>query len=922
MSVNFLKNDNYISLTSGNLKLYGTTQSTDSASGTLITNGGIGIAKNTYIGGDCYISGSLHTNTIVYEHLDNVTSTIDSVSSSTGALVVAGGTGIAKDLYIGGDFHTDGYIYGSLMTTTENSVSTSTGSLIINGGIGVAENAHIEYLYVDNTSSESVTVAGGIKTNGIHNLTNETIDGTLDVSGVTTVLNTSNSANYNAGALVVHGGVGVTKDIRTNGDLYCNTLYGQINMALSTTDSGSTSTGALIVGGGVGIGKNVYIGGNTNIAANCVSLVNSITGTTQSVGTSTGALIVSGGAGIAKNVNVGGEINVGGGFNAASAAATIWNLHLINTADITTDPATGTLVVDGGVNIAKNTHIYGTNESNSTSTGSLILNGGLGIAKNLNIGGNENVSGTLGVSGITTVNNTTSSNASNAGSLVIAGGVGIGKNMFIGNTESLANGLTIQKGGVDLTNTSMSNIHFNGGNGDGALFTANTKFDDGIFLSYNGMYDANGDWYHWGDENVGTSLLRISFDSLFYGYIPANPPSGYTTPTSINDYAQLFNINSTATVIYQTTNTADISTGALIVNGGVGIKKSVNIGETLNILKDNTCIYLGDIYNTNTNIQLHGLNSEWQIVNRGTSNVAPNESNQIIFYSNSSALNICQMTQTGSIVIPTNIGSTSTDTGSLRVGGGVGIVGNLNIGGTDSSANPTTGALIVAGGVGVGGVISVQGGFDSWGPCYCQDKLYVHDELDATNGVYADTTDSASSSTGALIINGGIGIAKSLHLGGDAHIYGTTDSDSTSTGALIVDGGMSIKGNLVVGGAITGDFLTSSTIDITMDYSGGTVLTNGYIRKDATGLIWFSIRNVNCTPSSNSSKVLYSFTIPTDLKPVTDRFFPAVFTQGTTIFMAKLSVNVSSSTITITSIDTYGTTSTDMSFDICYNSTI
>ena len=54
------------------------------------------------------------------------------------------------------------------------------------------------------------------------------------------------------------------------------------------------------------------------------------------------------------------------------------------------------------------------------------------------------------------------------------------------------------------------------------------------------------------------------------------------------------------------------------------------------------------------------------------------------------------------------------------------------------------------------------------------------------------TTDSTSTSTGALIISGGVGITKNLYVGGSTAITNATDSTSTSTGALKISGGVGI----------------------------------------------------------------------------------------------------------------------------------
>lgn len=80
--------------------------------------------------------------------------------------------------------------------------------------------------------------------------------------------------------------------------------------------------------------------------------------------------------------------------------------------------------------------VNSTVDSTSTSTGALSIKGGVGVAKNLYIGGNENLVGTIGVTGITSLNNTTDSSTTNNGSLVVAGGVGVAKNLNVGGVIS------------------------------------------------------------------------------------------------------------------------------------------------------------------------------------------------------------------------------------------------------------------------------------------------------------------------------------------------------------------------------------------------------------------------------------------------------------------------------------------------------
>jgi hypothetical protein len=59
-----------------------------------------------------------------------------------------------------------------------------------------------------------------------------------------------------------------------------------------------------------------------------------------------------------------------------------------------------------------------------------------------------------------------------------------------------------------------------------------------------------------------------------------------------------------------------------------------------------------------------------------------------------------------------------------------------------------------------------------------------------TRVTVTDNPTTTSPTTGALIVNGGVGIAQALHVAGDTHIQSTTQSTNTTTGALIVSGGV------------------------------------------------------------------------------------------------------------------------------------
>jgi hypothetical protein len=57
-------------------------------------------------------------------------------------------------------------------------------------------------------------------------------------------------------------------------------------------------------------------------------------------------------------------------------------------------------------------------------------------------------------------------------------------------------------------------------------------------------------------------------------------------------------------------------------------------------------------------------------------------------------------------------------------------------------------------------------------------------------------TQSTSTTTGALVVSGGIGMSGNAYIGGTAHVTSGTASISTITGALVVAGGVGIQGDV------------------------------------------------------------------------------------------------------------------------------
>jgi enhancing lycopene biosynthesis protein 2 len=165
-----------------------------------------------------------------------------------------------------------------------------------------------------------------------------------------------------------------------------------------------------------------------------------------------------------------------------------------------------------------------------------------------------------------------------------------------------------------------------------------------------------------------------------------------------------------------------------------------------------------------------------------------------------------------------NFGSTTTN---IEVGGAATVV---NINGTADSTSCTTGALVVDGGVGIAknlfvcgdatisGDAAINGGdltstattFNLLGQSTNinfgsnSENIIVGSANSTSDVTIIGTQDSTSCTTGALVINGGVGIAKNLNLCGILSINNTTQSTDCTTGALVIAGGVGIAKNLNV----------------------------------------------------------------------------------------------------------------------------
>ena len=187
-------------------------------------------------------------------------------------------------------------------------------------------------------------------------------------------------------------------------------------------------------------------------------------------------------------------------------------------------------------------------------------------------------------------------------------------------------------------------------------------------------------------------------------------------------------------------------------------------------------------------------------------------------------------------------------TGNTTVGGTLDVTGVTNFNDTTAATNTTSGAVIIDGGMGVAGAIHGGGTLDIAGAATLASTLAAGNTTVGTLAAsgaanFNDTTSSTSNTTGAVIIDGGLGLAENLNMGGDAD----------------VDGNATIGGNLQVDGNSTIGSATSDTIAL-----NGTINSDIAATSATGGKPDFTLTNTNADANGSSINFVKDSASPAD----------------------------------------------------------
>lgn len=895
-----------------------TTESVNSSSGALVVSGGISIDStfdsiNVSSGGALTVKGGASFNGNV-----NINKSLTLNSTGNSGLIVG---------YNGTQITLNG-------TTANSTISMTDDNLIINNSADISllgNSVNINTLSVSNNfSSFSKFVE---ITDTIESVNSST--GTLIVKGGISIMCTSDSSSFTSGGgLTIEGGMAVNKKLHTGDSIgvEMSNINKNNKIVMYQQDQDITNTFLF-----TGFGVNTLGSMRFQVpSVNSDYIFYSATGSNEVFrikGTNEVQFIGSN-----QKYSI-----LGGGFTNDSIS--------FQSNSLATDFSLNLFTKDGDANDNNDIKIFGLGLPNNITNSEYLLlgwdkndsryvvssnNTGTGFARDISINSDQlllstdesiylkttkvstnSSTGGLVINGGISINSTSiASSLTKGGALTVNGGASFNGNMYIGSTlninSSSASQITLTSqdpSGTLLVQTPNASMIISGIT-DGNTYTSNLSLyslNSSQFLDYElldikcstdditGFYSI---YSLYGGTGVNRSI-QLGVDTFTHITLNTNGNVGINT-TNANftlDVLGSFNATNYSSItgleINDTRPALNSTTAALVVTGGVGIKKELitlgltqfQNGTTSSNASTGSVVMSGGL-SINNAVNATNVSSGGAITVRGGAAIGGDlYIGGTIYYANAASVSNTY----AYLTLTATDESISVGNGSLITFGGISIQSQLNATSTTSG-----GGLTVIGGIAtqndlyVGGNINAIGGVMKFYSATSDNLIQLFDingtkrtslDLNSSNnnfhisrynnsGNFVDkpfeiinssgiirinnTFNSTAIGTGSLVSEGGItincsadslslgnggafsvfggaSISKNLYIGGNTYFSNTTVSNDVSSGSVLVAGGVGISGNLNV----LGNTVISGNLTIigttTSVQSTNTLLTDNII---------------------------------------------------------------------------------------------
>lgn len=276
-----------------------------------------------------------------------------------------------------------------------------------------------------------------LQDNGGSNFFTINKQGSLGTVGKITTYDTTESTSPSTGALVVSGGVGISKKLNVSGDA---TFNGIVYLGNSSPTINATNTGNDIAIGTNAWAADIRLGqamssGQVMLGSpGQTGTINSwVKGIAQTNSLTTGALRVDGGVAVAKQLRVGHDIILHSAIadidhESISGEISVGRTITTGKIKIGAGMTTGTVIIGQAGQTNNGLQVNSTEDSTGLGTGSFVSYGGASITKKLKVGGKVEIIST--------------SNDQYGGALIVSGGATIAKDLYI-KGGTISNKLTV-----------------------------------------------------------------------------------------------------------------------------------------------------------------------------------------------------------------------------------------------------------------------------------------------------------------------------------------------------------------------------------------------------------------------------------------------------------------------------------------------